>query len=137
MNPMDAMLEVLRSEGVEKIFGNPGTTELPLIDALAKAPDLEYVLAVQELSAVAMADGYARATRRTAFVSLHVAAGLANGLIGMLNARRSRTPMVVLAGQQDQRHLQADPMLSGDLVGLAAPVAKSAVEVHHAYDLPV
>jgi benzoylformate decarboxylase len=137
MNPMDAMLEVLRTEGVEKIFGNPGTTELPLIDALVKATDFEYVLAVQEHSAVAMADGYARATRRTAFVSLHVAAGLANGLIGMLNAKRSRTPLVVTAGQQDRRHLIEDPMLAGDLVGLAATAAKSAVEVQHARDLPV
>ncbi len=137
MNPMDAMLEVLRTEGVEKIFGNPGTTELPLIDALATAPDLEYVLAVQEHSAVAMADGYARATGRTAFVSLHVAAGLANGLIGMLNAKRSRTPLVVTAGQQDSRHLVEDPMLAGDLTALAAAAAKSTIEVRRAADLPI
>ena len=137
MNPMDAMLEVLRTEGVEKIFGNPGTTELPLIDALAKEPDFEYVLAVQEHSAVAMADGYARATGRTAFVNLHVAAGLANGLIGMLNARRSRTPLVVTAGQQDSRHLVEDPMLAGDLTALAGAAAKSAIEVRRAEDLPI
>lgn len=137
MNPMNALLEILRDEGVDKIFGNPGTTELPLLDALAKAPDLEYVLAVQEASAVAMADGYARATGRTAFVNLHVAAGLANGLIGMLNARRSRTPLVVTAGQQDRRHLLEDPMLGGDLVGLAAAASKEAVEVQHAHDLPI
>jgi benzoylformate decarboxylase len=84
---------------------------------------------------VAMADGYARATGRTSLASLHVAAGLANGLIGMLNAARSRTPMVVLAGQQDRRHLVQDPMLSGDLVGIATPAAKSAVEVQHVHDL--
>ncbi|MGB3441839.1 MAG: thiamine pyrophosphate-binding protein [Actinophytocola sp.] len=137
MNPMDAMLEVLRTEGVEKIFGNPGTTELPLIDALARATDFEYVLAVQEHSAVAMADGYARASRRTAFVSLHVAAGLANGLIGMLNAKRSHTPLVITAGQQDRTHLVEDPMLTGDLTGLAAAAAKSAIEVQHARDLPI
>jgi benzoylformate decarboxylase len=137
MNPMDALLEVLRDEGVEKIFGNPGTTELPLIDALAKAPDFEYVLAVQEASAVAMADGYARATGRPAFVSLHIAAGLANGLIGLLNARRSRTPLVVTAGQQDRRHLLEDPMLAGDLVGIARAASKQAVEVAHARDLPI
>jgi benzoylformate decarboxylase len=137
MNPVAALLEILRDEGVDRIFGNPGTTELPFIDALAKAPDLEYVLAVQEASAVAMADGYARATGRTAFVSLHVAAGLANGLIGLLNAKRSRTPLVVTAGQQDRRHLLTDPMLSGDLVGLAQAASKQAVEVQHARDLPV
>jgi benzoylformate decarboxylase len=137
MTPMEAMLEILRDEGVTKIFGNPGTTELPLLDALAKAPDLEYVLAVQEASAVAMADGYARATGRPAFVSLHIAAGLANGLIGLLNAKRSRTPLVVTAGQQDRRHLIEDPMLGGDLVGLAQAASKQAVEVQQARDLPV
>ena len=137
MNPMDALLEILRDEGVEKIFGNPGTTELPLLDGLVKAPDIEYVLAVQEASAVAMADGYARATGRPAFVSLHIAAGLANGLIGLLNAKRSRTPLVVIAGQQDRRHLLEDPMLAGDLVGLATAASKQAVEVHHARDLPI
>jgi len=137
MNPMDALLEILRDEGVTKIFGNPGTTELPLIDALVKAADIEYVLAVQEATAVAMADGYARATGRPAFVNLHIAAGLANGLIGLLNAKRSRTPLVVTAGQQDRRHLLEDPMLAGDLVGLAQAASKQAVEVHHARDLPV
>ncbi|TDV53831.1 thiamine pyrophosphate-binding protein [Actinophytocola oryzae] len=137
MTPMDALLEILRDEGVTRIFGNPGTTELPLLDALTKAPDLEYVLAVQEASAVAMADGYARATGRPAFVSLHIAAGLANGLIGLLNAKRSRTPLVVAAGQQDRRHLVEDPMLGGDLVGLARAASKQAVEVTHARDLPI
>jgi benzoylformate decarboxylase len=84
-----------------------------------------------------MADGYARATGRTSFVNLHVAAGVANGLIGLLNARRSRTPMVVTAGQQDRRHLLHEPILSGDLVGLARSATKSAIEVQHAADLPL
>lgn len=137
MRPIEALLEIARDEGVTRIFGNPGTTELPLMDALAEAPDLRYVLGLQEASVVAMADGYARAARRTSMVSLHVAAGVANGLIGMLNALRSRTPMVVVAGQQDRRHLVQDPMLSGDLVGLASAATKSAVEVQHARDLPV
>ncbi|WP_242902479.1 thiamine pyrophosphate-binding protein [Actinomadura terrae] len=136
MRPIEALLEIIRDEGVTRIFGNPGTTELPLMDALVEAPDLEYVLGLQEGSVVAMADGYARASRRTAFVSLHVAAGVANGLIGMLNALRSRTPMVIVAGQQDRRHLLQDPMLSGDLVGLASAATKFAFEVQHARDLP-
>lgn len=137
MIPIEALLHILRDEGVDRVFGNPGTTELPFVEALADAADLEYILAVQELSAVAMADGYARATGRPAFVSLHVAAGLANGLIGMLNAKRSRTPLVVTAGQQDRRHLMEDPMLSGDLVGLAGAASKQAIEVQHARDLPI
>lgn len=134
---IQALLEILDDEGVDRVFGNPGTTELPFIDALADRAAPGYVLGVQEASVVAMADGYARATRRTGFANLHVAAGTANGLIGMINARRSRTPMVVVAGQQDQRHLLQDPMLSGDLVAMASGVVKHAQEVHRPQDLPL
>jgi benzoylformate decarboxylase len=132
-----ALVELLRSEGVEYVFGNPGTTELPFMDALAEAPDMPYMLALHESAAVAMADGYARATGRTSFVSLHIAAGLANGLSMVLNARRARTPIVVTAGQQDRRHLIEDPMLSGDLVAIAHGAFKDAVEVTGVEDLPV
>jgi benzoylformate decarboxylase len=134
---LQALLDILDDEGVDRVFGNPGTTELPFTEALAGREAPEYVLGVQEAAVVAMADGYARATGRPAFVNLHVAAGTANGLIGMLNARRSRTPLVVVAGQQDQRHLLQDPMLSGDLVALASGAAKHAQEVHRPQDLPV
>ena len=72
----DVLLEILESEGVQYIFGNPGTTELPFMDALLGAPELQYVLALQEASAVAMADGYAQAARRPAFVNLHTSGGL-------------------------------------------------------------
>ncbi|MGX1478930.1 UNVERIFIED_CONTAM: benzoylformate decarboxylase [Streptomyces canus] len=136
--PALAVLDILRDEGVDRVFGNPGTTELPFLAALAQTEDApEYVLGVHEGSVVAMADGYARATRRPAFVSLHIVAGLANGLIGLLNARRSRTPLVVTAGQQDRRHLQQDPMLSGDLIGLATPAVKATYDIQHARDLPL
>ncbi|WP_269858588.1 thiamine pyrophosphate-binding protein [Streptomyces sp. RPT161] len=135
--PARLLVDLLRDEGVDRIFGNPGTTELPLIREVAAAGDLPYVLALQEHSAVSMADGYARGTGRISFVSLHAAGGLANGSIGMLNALRSRTPMVVLACQQDQRHLAQGPMLTGDLVAMAAPVAHCAEQVHRAEDLPV
>ncbi|MEV5412501.1 thiamine pyrophosphate-binding protein [Thermopolyspora sp. NPDC052614] len=138
MRPVEALLRVLRDEGADRVFGNPGTTELPFVDALIGAPDApEYVLGLHESAVVAMADGYARATRRPAFVSLHAAAGLANGLVGLLNASRSRTPLVVTAGQQDRRHLIQDPMLAGDLVRLASGAVKSAYDVQHAADLPV
>ncbi|GHG85396.1 thiamine pyrophosphate-binding protein [Streptomyces lanatus] len=136
--PALALLDILRGEGVDRVFGNPGTTELPFLAALSEADDApEYVLGVHEGSVVAMADGYARGTGRPAFVSLHIAAGLANGLIGLLNARRSRTPLVVTAGQQDRRHLQQDPMLSGDLTALAAPAVKATYDIQHARDLPL
>ncbi|MFD5839904.1 thiamine pyrophosphate-binding protein [Streptomyces chartreusis] len=136
--PALALLDILRGEGVDRVFGNPGTTELPFLAALSETADApEYVLGVHEGAVVSMADGYARGTGRPAFVSLHIAAGLANGLIGLLNARRSRTPLVVTAGQQDRRHLQQDPMLAGDLTGLAAPAVKAAYDIRHAHDLPL
>lgn len=132
-----AIIELLHDEGIDRVFGNPGTTELAFADALSGDPRLPYVLGVHEGPLVATADGYARATGGTAFVNLHVAAGTANGLIGMLNASRSRTPMVVTAGQQDSRHLVQDPMLSGDLVAMATGVAKDAIEARHAGDVPL
>lgn len=137
LRPSDAVLHVLREEGVDRVFGNPGTSELPFLDSLVEAPDIEYVLGVHEGPLVAMADGYARATGRCSFVSLHIAAGLANGLIGLLNASRSRTPMVVTAGQQDRRHLVQDPMLSGDLSAIAQAGVKQVFEVRRAQELPI
>jgi len=131
----DALLDVLDSEGVTHLFGNPGTTELPLIDALAGRPDLHYVLALQEATVVGMADGYAQATGRPAFVNLHTAAGLGNAIGNLTNAKANGTPLVVTAGQQDRRHLVADPLLSGDLVGMARPVVKWAHEVRHPGEL--
>jgi benzoylformate decarboxylase len=125
----DALLEVLRSEGVTHLFGNPGTTELPLMDALATADDLRYVLALQEATAVGMADGYAQVTGRPAVLNLHTSAGLGNAIGNLTNAQANGTPLVVTAGQQDRRHLHHDPLLAGDLVGLAQSVSKWTHEV--------
>lgn len=125
----DVLLEVLRTEGVRHIFGNPGSTELPLIDALSTVEDIYYVLALQEATAVAMADGYAQATGRPSFLNLHTSAGLGNAVGNLTNARANGTPIVVTAGQQHTAHLAADPLLSGDLVGLARATVKWAHEV--------
>jgi benzoylformate decarboxylase len=131
------LMEILRSEGVEYIFGNPGTTELPLMDALLEAPSIRYILALQEASAVAMADGYAQAARRPGFLNLHTAGGLGHGMGNLLNASVSQTPLVVTAGQQDSRHTITDPLLFGDLLAIARPAVKWAHEVAHADQLPV
>ncbi|MBA3847641.1 MAG: thiamine pyrophosphate-binding protein, partial [Planctomycetes bacterium] len=131
------LLEVLQSEGVRYIFGNPGTTELPLMDALHAAPDIAYVLGLQEASVVAMADGYAQAARRPGFVNLHTAGGLGHGMGNLLNASVTGTPLVITAGQQDSRHTITDPLLLGDLVRIAAPAVKWGQEVTHADQLPV
>lgn len=133
----EVLLEILASEGVEYIFGNPGTTELPLMDALLNTPDIRYILALQEASAVAMADGYAQAARRPAFLNLHTAGGLGHGMGNLINACVSQTPLVVTAGQQDSRHTVTDPLLFGDLVRIAEPTVKWAKEVTSADQLPV
>jgi len=133
----ELLLEILASEGVEYIFGNPGTTELPLMDALLQAPQLRYILALQEASAVAMADGYAQASRRPGFLNLHTAGGLGHGMGNLLNANISQTPLVITAGQQDLRHTVTDPLLFDDLVRLATPAVKWAREVTAAEQLPI
>jgi benzoylformate decarboxylase len=131
----DILLEVLRTEGVVHIFGNPGSTELPLVDALASATDLRYVLALQEASAVGMADGYAQATGRPAFLNLHTSAGLGNAIGNLTNAQANGAPLVVTAGQQDERHLAADPLLSGPLTEIASGSVKWAHEVRSVGEL--
>jgi len=131
------LLEVLQSEGVQYIFGNPGTTELAMIDALTGWPEIGYIWGLQESTVVAMADGYAQASGRPGFIYLHTAAGLGNGMGALLNAQVSKTPLVVTAGQQDMRHTLTDPLLMGDLVRIAAPAAKWAHEVTHSDQLPV
>src|SRR6266571_2814916 len=96
------LMEILRASGVRYLFGNPGTTELTFLDAL---PDsgLEYVVALQEATAVAAADGYAQASGQVGVVNVHVAPGVANGLSILHNAARAKSPLLVTAGQQDTR----------------------------------
>ena len=133
----ELLLEILVSEGVEYIFGNPGTTELPLMDALLRTPHLKYILALQEASAVAMADGYAQASGRPGFLNLHTAGGLGHGMGNLLNAAIAQTPLVITAGQQDLRHAVTDPLLFDDLVRIATPTVKWAREVTSAEQLPI
>jgi benzoylformate decarboxylase len=131
------LLEVLRSEGCRYIFGNPGTTELALMDALTGAPDISYIWGLQEASVVAMADGYANASGRPGFVNLHTAGGLGHGMGALINAQVSNTPLVVTAGQQDMRHNLTDPLLSGDLVKIAGPAMKWTTEIINPDQIPV
>jgi benzoylformate decarboxylase len=131
----EVVLDVLRTEGVVHVFGNPGSTELPLVDAMAGVDDIAYVLALQEATAVGMADGYAQISGRPAFLNLHTSAGLGNAIGNLTNAQANRTPLVVTAGQQDRRHIVSDPLLSGDLVGLTRGVSKWAHEVRTADEL--
>ena len=132
-----ALLEMLISHGAEYVFGNPGTTELPLMDGLQDYPQLKYVLALHESAAVAMADGYARATGQPSFVNVHIAGGLANSISMLYNAFRGGTPLILTAGQSDTRMLLEEPTLSGDLVQMCRQYTKWSAEVLHATDVPI
>jgi len=108
---------------------------MPLMDALVDAPDITYVLGLQEATAVGMADGWALASGRAGFVNLHAMGGLGNAMGVLTASKASETPLVVTAGQQDTRHLMTEPWLSGDLVALAHPVTKWAKEVRRGEDV--
>ena len=131
-----AFLELLARSGVSYLFGNPGTTELPLWDALVAEPRIRYILGLQEVPVMAMADGYAMASRKIGVVNLHISCGLGNAMGMLYNAFREGTPLLVTAGQQDRRLKFADPILAGDMVAVARPWTKWAVEVERLEDLP-
>jgi benzoylformate decarboxylase len=131
-----AFLELLKQEGVEILFGNPGTTELPLMDALATENELRYVLALQEAVVVAMADGYAQASGKLTAVNLHVTPGLGNGMGMLYDAQKAGAPILVTAGQHDQGFNVTEPILWADLPTLARPLVKWSTEVHRLADLP-
>lgn len=132
----DAFLRVLKDEGVTKMFGNPGTTELPIMHALSSAPEMGYVLALQEAVVIAMADGYARASGKLVSCNVHVAPGLGNAIGSIYTSMMSGTPMIVTAGQQEQGHGLTEPLLYAPLVPIAQPVVKWATEVNRIEDLP-
>ncbi len=136
MSGKRAFLDVLRQEGVEYLFGNPGTTELPLMDGLAEEPSLTYVLALQEAAVVAMADGYAQASGKLGVVSVHVAPGLGNALGMLYDAQKAGAPLLVTAGQHDQTFNVTEPILWADLPPIARPFVKWSAEVRRLDDLP-
>ena len=129
------LIEILRGADVDYLFGNPGTTELPFLDAL-DGSGLTYVVALQEATAAAAADGYAQASGRLGVVNLHVAPGLANALSILHNASRAKTPLLVTAGQQDTRLLLDAPILAGDMVRMTEGLTKWSYELRHAAEAP-
>jgi benzoylformate decarboxylase len=131
-----AFLALLKDEGITHLFGNPGTTELPIMHALKDHPDLTYVMAMQESLVVAIADGFSRASGNLVACNVHVAPGLGNALGSLFNARFTGTPMILTAGQQEQGHGLMEPVLYGPLVQMAEPLVKWAVEVTRLEDLP-
>jgi len=131
-----AFLQLLVDEGVTHLFGNPGTTELPIMEVVPQFPRLRFVLGLQEAAVMAMADGYARASHRLAAANVHVMPGLGNAMGALYNARFSGSPVILTAGQQEQGHGLLEPLLYEPLVPVAQPLVKWAVEVTRAADLP-
>jgi benzoylformate decarboxylase len=142
----DLFVEALADYGVDRVFGNPGTTELPVMEALGESDDLEYVLGLHEDIAVGMAAGYA-STRRyhrhrdpdvnpAGVVNLHIAPGLAHGLGNLYGAMMTGAPLVVTAGNHETDFRHEEPILGGDLVGMAEPFTKWSEEVLSVDALP-
>ena len=131
-----AFLEILKSEGVSVMFGNPGTTELPLMDGLAREPAIHYVLALQEAVAIAAADGYAQARGGLAAVNVHVTPGLGNAMGMLYDAQKSGAPLLLTAGQHDQSFTVTEPILWADLPPIARPFVKWSTEARRLEDLP-
>ena len=131
-----AFVELLISEGITHLFGNPGTTELPIMQALPDYPDLRFILGLQESVVVAMADGFARASRQLTAANVHVAPGLGNAMGALYNAKFSGSPLILTAGQQEQGHGLLEPLLYEPLPPMAAPLVKWSVEVTQLQDLP-
>jgi benzoylformate decarboxylase len=136
MSGKRAFLDLLKQEGVEILFGNPGTTELPLMDAFATENEIRYVLGLQEAAIMAMADGYAQASGKLAVVNLHVAPGLGNAMGMLYDAQKASSPILVTAGQHEQSFTATEPILWADLPTMARPLVKWSSEVNRLADLP-
>ena len=135
MRGRQVFFETLINHGVDRVFGNPGTTESPLLDSLLDYPQIQYIVHLHEGVATGAANFYAQASGKTAFVNLHVAPGLGNAIGAIYSAWKNNSPMVVTAGQQDTRMRLRDPVLGHDLAAIARPVTKWSVQVESADEL--
>ena len=119
-----AILEQFLADGIDHMFGCPGTSEEGFLDALWDYPDLKYILTLQESVAVMAADGYARATQKPALVQIHSTPGLGNAIGALYQAKRGHSPLVVIGGDAGIKYQAMDAQMAGDLVAFAEPVTK-------------
>ena len=131
----DATFGLLRAFGIKRVFGNPGSTELPFLSDWPD--DIDYVLGLQESAVVGMADGYAQATRNAGFVNLHSGAGVGNALGNIFTAYRNQTPLVITAGQQARSIMPLQAFLYAERASeFPQPYVKYSVEPARAEDVP-
>ena len=123
MNGAESLVHTLLACGVDTCFSNPGTSEMHFVAALDRIPGMRCILALQENVVTGAADGFARMTDRPACTLLHCGPGLANGLSNLHNARRARTPIVNLVGDQATYHRPLDSPLTADTEGFARAVS--------------
>lgn len=135
MRGYTVFMDSLAANGVRYMFGNPGTTENPVLDSLVDYPDIEYLMHLHEGVAVGAAGYYAQASGATGVVNLHVAPGLGNALGMIYGALKAGSPLLVTAGQQDTRMRLDEPVLQHDLVAMAAPVTKWSAQVERTDEL--
>lgn len=135
MRGKQVLMESLIAHDVGFIFGNPGTTESPIIDSLVDYPQLRYIMALHEGVALGAASYYAQATGKTGVVNFHVAPGLGNALGMLYNAMKANSPLLVTAGQQDTRLRLREPLLGHDLAAMAGPLTKWSVQAERADEL--
>ena len=136
MTGRQAFIRLLLDEGVTHLFGNPGTTELAIMEAVPQFPELKYVLGLQESIVVGMADGFARASNQLVACNLHCAPGLGHAMGAIYNAKFSGSPLLITAGQYEVGYGLQEPLLYEPLVPIAAPLVKWAFEVTRIEDLP-
>lgn len=127
--------ELLRRNGINKVFGNPGSNELPFLKNFPK--DFEYVLALHEGVALGMADGFAQASGKPALVNLHSAAGTGNAMGALANACNGHSPLIITAGQQNRAMVALEPLLTNtDATTLPKPLVKWSREPAFAQEVP-
>ena len=131
-----AFIKLLLDEGVTHMFGNPGTTELAIMEAVPQFPELKYVLGLQESIVVGMADGFARASNQLVACNLHCAPGLGHAMGAIYSAKFSGSPIIITAGQYEVGYGLQEPLLYEPLVPMVAPLVKWAFEVTRLEDLP-
>src|ERR1700704_719693 len=131
----DATFDFLRRRGMTTMFGNPGSTELPMLQDFPD--DFRYVLGLQEIVAVGMADGFAQASGNPTFVNLHTAPGVGNGMGAIFNAQANKSPLVVTAGQQSRSLMTLQANLTNrDAARMPHPLVKWSYEPPRAEDVP-
>ena len=132
----DVFADILTEYGIEYVYGIPGATEIYFMDALERNDRLKYILGLNELTCVSMAEGYCRASGKPAVLNMHTSVGMAAAMPLLVNCKQAHVPVIVTVGDNDSRFLNSQPQLTGDIVGMGKTVAKYSVGLNNAEELP-